>query len=69
MVETKPLFMFLVLPLTFLGLAVNGEKVVHTSGTQLLSGISRKAPTPKLALNTKKKKKNNNNYYIYLIIK
>ena len=56
MVETKPLFMFLVLPLTFLGLAVNGEKVVHTSGTQLLSGISRKAPTPKLALNTKKKK-------------
>ena len=31
MVETKPLFMFLVLPLTFLGLAVNGEKVVHTS--------------------------------------
>ena len=29
MAETKPLFIFLVLPLTFLGLAVNGEEMVH----------------------------------------
>ena len=32
MTETKALFMFLVLSLTFLGLAVNGKKMAHTVG-------------------------------------
>ena len=64
MTEKEPLFMFLVLPLTFLGLAENGEKA-HTKnfGAQLLHGKSRKAPLPKSTqkkLSKAKKKKNYN---------
>ena len=60
--------MFLVLPLTFLGLAVNGEKVVHTSWDSTSEWDFQKSSYSKISTKHKKKN-NNNNYYIYIIIK